>query len=124
LLGTQPDLAFSFRQAGDVSEQSIQRVKEITLPNSQSVVLMLTLTPENDGRVSIRTQLYPRGGERYLPHNIRLGLISSSGEVIQSVAARETDNSIQLKRFRCPENTRFRLEMVLDDFNFTQEFAS
>lgn len=124
LLGTQPDLAFSFRQASDVGEQSIQRVKEITLPSNQTVVLMLTLTPEPDGRVSIRTQLYPRGSKRYLPHNIRLGLISGAGEVIQSVAARETDNSIQLKRFRCPQNTHFRLEVTLDDFNFTQEFAS
>ncbi|QLE57828.1 DUF1822 family protein [Nostoc sp. TCL26-01] len=124
LLGTQPDLAFSFRQTNDVSEQSIQRVKEITLPSNQTVVLMLTLTPETDGRVSIRTQLYPRGSTRYLPDNIKLGLISGSGQVIQSVAARETDNSIQLKRFRCPQNTHFRLEVGLDDFNFTQEFAS
>jgi hypothetical protein len=124
LLGTQPDLAFSFRQASDTNEQSIQRVKVIDLPNNQPVILMLTLTPEADGRVGIRIQLSPRERNLYLPVNLRLTLISASGEVVQSVTARETDNSIQLKRFRCPENTRFSLQVSLDEFNFTQEFVS
>ncbi|MFN6540363.1 MAG: DUF1822 family protein [Nostoc sp. EkiNYC01] len=124
-LGTQPDFAFSFRQITDVGERSIQRVKEIELPNSnQAVVLMLTLTAEIDNRVGIRAQLYPKERNLYLPINLSLALISASGEIVQSVQARETDNSIQLKRFRCPENTRFSLQVVLDDFNFMEEFES
>ncbi|MBC1240534.1 DUF1822 family protein [Nostoc sp. 2RC] len=124
-LGTQPDFAFSFRQVADVVEQSIQRVKEIELANNnQAVVLMLTLTAEIDGRVGIRAQLYPQERNVYLPRNISLALISASGEIVQSVQARETDNSIQLKRFKCPQNTRFSLQIVLDDFNFIEEFES
>ncbi|MBW4672606.1 MAG: DUF1822 family protein [Desmonostoc geniculatum HA4340-LM1] len=124
-LGTQPDFAFSFRQITDVGERSIQRVKEIELPNSnQAVVLMLTLTAEIDNRVGIRAQLYPKERNLYLPINLSLALISASGEIVQSVQARETDNSIQLKRFKCPQNTRFSLQVVLDDFNFIEEFES
>ncbi|MBD2450741.1 DUF1822 family protein [Nostoc sp. FACHB-152] len=122
-LGTQPDFAFSFRQVADAAEQSIQRVKEIQLPN-QAVVLMLTLTAELDGRVGIRVQLYNKERDFYLPRNISLALISAAGEIVQSVQARETDNSIQLKRFKCPQNTRFSLQVVLDDFNFMEEFES
>ncbi|MBD2612201.1 DUF1822 family protein [Nostoc punctiforme FACHB-252] len=124
-LGTQPDFAFSFRQITDVGERSIQRVKEIELPNSnQAVVLMLTLTAEIDNRVGIRAQLYPKERNFHLPRNTSLALISASGEIVQSVQARETDNSIQLKRFKCPQNTRFTLQVVLDDFNFIEEFES
>ncbi|MBD2365291.1 DUF1822 family protein [Anabaena minutissima FACHB-250] len=125
LLGTQPDFAFSFRQASYENEQSIQRVKLIELPNSsQSVLLMLTLTTLTDTRVGIRAQLSPTERNLYLPENLRLALISVSGEVVQSVAARAADNSIQLKRFRCPENTHFSLQVALDDFYFSQEFVS
>ncbi|MBD2249924.1 DUF1822 family protein [Nostoc parmelioides] len=124
LLGTQPDFAFSFRQADDMAEQSIQRVKVIDLPSGQTIVLMLTLTLETDDRVGIRVQLSPRERGIYLPENMKLELISASGQVVQSVEARETDNSIQLKRFRCPQNTRFSLQVILDDFSFVEEFES
>lgn len=123
-LGTQPDFAFSFRQVNDAAERSLQRVKEIELPNNQAVVLMLTLTAEIDGRVGIRAQLYPKERNLSLPRNISLALISAAGEIVQSVQAREADNSIQLKRFKCPQNTRFSLQVVLDDFNFMEEFES
>ncbi|AFY47247.1 Protein of unknown function (DUF1822) [Nostoc sp. PCC 7524] len=125
-LGEQSDFAFSFRQAIDENEQSIQRFHVIELPNNNqpTILLMLTLTQQTDGRLGIRAQLSPKDRSFYLPENLRLALISVSGEVVQSVAAREADNSIQLKRFRCPENTCFSLQVVLDDFHFTQEFVS
>ncbi|MBD2629288.1 DUF1822 family protein [Trichormus variabilis] len=127
LFGAESNLAFSFRQTNDVVEESIRRVKVIDLPiqnGNQAVVLMLILTAETDGRVGIRAQLYPNNRNSYLPTNVRLALISTSGDVVQSVAARESDNSIQLKRFRCPVNTRFSIQVILDDFTFTEEFES
>ncbi|AFZ55779.1 DUF1822 family protein [Anabaena cylindrica FACHB-243] len=125
LFGTEANLAFSFRQANNVAEELIQRVKVINLPiqnANQALVLMLTLTAETDGRLGIRAQLYPNNRNSYLPNNVRLALISASGDVVQSVTAREADNSIQLKRFRCPLNTRFSLQVILDDFSFMEEF--
>jgi hypothetical protein len=125
LLGTETNLAFSFRQASDAVAESVQRVKLIDLPPSngnQVLVLMLTLTAETDGRVGIKTQLYPSERNSYLPNNVRLELISGTGEVVQSVAAREEDNSIQLKRFRIPVNTRFIIQVAVDDFSFVEEF--
>ncbi|MBD2295484.1 DUF1822 family protein [Anabaena sphaerica FACHB-251] len=125
LFGAESNLAFSFRQDNDVTEESIRRIKVIDLPNqnrNQTLVLMLKLTAETDGRVGIRAQLYPHERNSYLQNNIRLELISASGDVVQSVAAREADNSIQLKRFRCPVNTRFSIQVALDDFSFVEEF--
>ncbi|MFN6566031.1 DUF1822 family protein [Dendronalium sp. ChiSLP03b] len=122
LFGAQPDFAFSFREVSESVEQ-IRRVKVINL-GTQTVVLMLTLTAEADGRVGIRTQLYPSDRDRHLPANIRLSLISASGQTVQLVEAREADNSIQLKRFKCPLNTKFSLQVELDDLSFTEDFES
>ncbi|ARV60542.1 hypothetical protein BZZ01_19605 [Nostocales cyanobacterium HT-58-2] len=127
LFDSQPDFAFSFRQTNDATQASIQRAKEIDLPTkegNQILVLMLMLTEETDGRLGIRTQLHSREREQHLPTNVRLNLISASGEVVQSVTARQEDNSIQLKRFKCPANTQFSLQVCLDDFCFSEEFTS
>jgi hypothetical protein len=121
LLGSHPDLAFSFRQT---NEAAVRRVKEINLPSGEAVVLMLTLTTEADDRVGIRVQLHPLERDSYLPENVRLTLLSAAGEVVQSVQAREQDDSIQLKRFKCALNTQFSLQVMLNDFSWREEFVS
>lgn len=126
LVGSQPNLAFNFRQASSLNDQQIVRVKEIDLTTqsgSQAVLLMLTLNAQTDGRVEIRVQLYPLDQSSYLPTNVKLALLSSSGEIVQSVQARQ-DNCIQLKRFKCTSGKRFSIQVVLDDFRFTEAFVS
>lgn len=123
LFNQEPNFAFSFRQGIDTEQTSIQKAKLIDLPTkqgNQTLVLMLILTEETDGRLLVRVQLHAKERAQYLPEQAKLELISASGEIIQSITARNQDNSIQLKRFKCPTNAQFSLQVSLDDFCFTE----
>ena len=125
LVGSQPNLAFNFRQTSSLNDQQIVRVKSIDLSTqSGSQTVLLTLSAQTDGRIEIRVQLYPLDQSSYLPASVKLALISTLGEVVQSVQAREQDECIQLKRFKCAPGKRFSIQVVLNDFRFTEAFVS
>lgn len=117
LFGTQPDLAFNFR-GSDTTSTQVRRVKEIQL-NAElpTLLLVVMLEPEADGRMRIWVQILPQPGETYLPANLQLELLSMNGDVLQSVQAGEMSNYIQLRRFKSPLGTEFRLQVAfLDNF--------
>ncbi|MEP0919359.1 DUF1822 family protein [Leptolyngbya sp. DQ-M1] len=115
------ELAFSFRQTEIVELTGVRRVKPLEFAE-QTVLLMLALAPEADGRVSIRVQLRPAERSQCLPMGLSLSLVSASGDVVQSVQAREQDNSIQLQRFKCPAGTEFSLQVALGNAVLTEAF--
>lgn len=122
------NLAYGFRQGQrlkEVRQVSVEGVKLIDLGvqlGDRSVALLVGLTQENDEKVGIRVQLYPAGGQTYLPHKIQLALLSNSGDMLQESEARIQDNMIQLKRFTCPLGTNFKIRVTLDDFSITEDF--
>jgi hypothetical protein len=67
--------------------------------------------------------MYPVPEEEYLPSDLKLALLSESGEAIQEVTSRTQDRGIQLKPFKIPQNTNFKLEMSLGDFSLTENFS-
>ncbi len=119
---TTPDLAFSFRQE---DPGAIRRVKRIhfdeTLPD---VLLVMALTPEIDERRRIWVQVLPWQGEPHLPTHLKLTLLSSSGTVMQSVEAGSQSNYIQLRRFKCPPNAEFNLQVAVENATVTEFFIS
>ncbi|GAB4183878.1 MAG: hypothetical protein Fur006_21030 [Coleofasciculaceae cyanobacterium] len=124
LFPSQPDFALSLRRT---SEQVVRRAKLINLETqvpSPALVLLLILEAEADGRMGIRIQLRPTDADAHLPANIRLALLSPTGETIQHVEARDRDNHIQLKRFKCPPGTPFAVQIALNEANITEEFVS
>lgn len=126
LLGQEPSLAFNFRQA-PASTQEVVRVKLLDLETQaghQAVLLMVTLATHADSRIEVRVQLYPFNPTSYLPAHVRLALLSTSGEVVQSVQAREQDDCIQLKRFKCMPGKRFSIQVELDGCSLTEAFVS
>jgi hypothetical protein len=127
LFPSQPDFALSLRRASEPSETVVRRAKLINLETqvpSPALVLLLILEAEADGRMGIRIQLRPREGNAHLPANLRLVLLSPIGETVQVVEARERDNHIQLKRFKCPPGTSFTVQVSLDGVSMTEEFVS
>lgn len=120
LFGSQPDLAFNFRQTNSTTEQ-VRRVKQIQL-NAElpTLLLVVMLEPEADSRMRIWVQVFPQPGETYLPANLRLELLSMTGDVLQSVQAGEMSNYIQLRRFKSPIGAQFRLQVAIDN-TFTYE---
>ncbi len=123
------NLAYSFRKGHKKSSErsniAVEGVKLIDLgrgSGNQSVALLIGLTAESESRVSIRVQLHPAGGQTYLPPQIRLALVSTSGAMLQESVARIEDNVIQLKRFTCPRGKGFKIQVRLDDFSCTEDF--
>jgi len=124
------NLAFSFRQSRpsvtEVRKVFVEGIKLIDLGmelENQSVALLVGLAPETEQRVGIRVQLYPAGGQTYLPSNIQLILLSQSGATLQEYKARTQDSLIQLKRFTCPMGKCFSVKVALDDFSITEDFV-
>ncbi len=133
LSGSQrPELqsAGAFRSLTPVNnllpECELMRAKLIDLGvqlGSQNVVLLLALTQEPDQKLRLIVQMYPVPEEEYLPSDLKLALLSESGEAIQEVTSRTQDRGIQLKPFKIPQNTNFKLEMSLGDFSLTETFS-
>lgn len=120
------NLNFAFRQREfAVREVSVGGIKVIDLGlqlGNQSVALLVGLTQEDEQKVGIRVQLHPASGQTYLPPNIKLALLSSSGATLQELKSRSQDNFIQLKRFTCPIGKNFRIQVAINDFSLTEDF--
>ena len=123
LFSAEPDLAFSFRREDD-SQPSIQRAKQLQLGSGlPDVILAIAVEPEPDERLRIGVQVLPLQGTAYLPANLRLVMQSTAGETLQSVAASDQSNYIQLRRFKCSPGTAFRLLVIVADVSVTEEFV-
>lgn len=120
------NLTFAFRQRDAIKEVSVGGIKVIDLGmqlGNQSVALLVGLTQEDEQKVSIRIQLHPATGGDYLPPNIKLALVSQSGATLQEFKSRTQDNFIQLKRFTCPIGKSFKIEVAVNNFSITEDFA-
>ena len=127
LFDPQTHLASSLRVSPSSTPVDIRRAKRVYLETPglrQTLALVLELNTETDGRIGIRAQLHPAGNEAYLPTHLQLALLSTSGETLQSVQAREKDNYIRLKRFKCQPGKHFSLQISLGEVSLTEEFLS
>ncbi|MBD2461150.1 DUF1822 family protein [Oscillatoria sp. FACHB-1407] len=123
LLTAQPELEFSFR-AEAIADDIIRRVKCLRVGTAETTVLLLVmLQTESEQQISIRVRLLPTI-HPVLPAQLTLALCSTTGDVVQSVQTRDQDNSIQLKRFRCPPGMPFRLAVSLDGITVSEDFVS
>lgn len=105
---------------------SIKQAKLLNLQlqlKEQTVILLVALTPEADGRVGILVQLHPYCGEKQLPASLNLALLSESSEQLQSVISRERDSYIQLPSFRCTNGIKFYIKITIADISFLEEFV-
>lgn len=122
-----PDLTLAFRTAQTANENTIRATKIIDLGielGHQSVALLIALTPVEDGKFGIRAQLHPTGKEIYLPPNIKLAMLSESGENIQNVEARNQDNYIQLKWFKSLPGKYFSLHVSVNGLSWMENFLT
>ncbi len=124
--GNEPEMAYSFRRSATV-EQQVRRVKAIHLTSEsldQRVLLLISLVPESDGRIAVQGQLFPIDRRVSLPNGLQLIMLSSSGDRVQSVEAREQDDYIQLKTFRCAAGTQFSMQVAISGFSLIEGFIA
>lgn len=132
LVSGQPQFAVSLRN-DRLSEATVKRAKLIDLGLSlkdRSVALMVAImpsagqssAPEAKLQMEILVQMHPMGGEISLPADLRMSLLSSSGEVLQEVRSRSHDNYIQLKRFRGLPGECFDIQVAFHETCLTEMF--
>jgi hypothetical protein len=115
--------ALGLRDSTAVTEY--RRVKALDFGREHPALwLFVLLDLEADGRFGIRIRLLPLSIHDRLPAEVNLSLQSEDGEVIQSVQSRPQDSSIQLKRFRCPPNTPFTVNITLADTTHSEPFTT
>lgn len=125
LIKTQ-ELALGFRTTQMAKENTIKAAKLIDLGielEHQSIALLMSLTPVEDGKVGIRVQLHPTGNEIYLPPNLKLAMLSKSGENLQKVETRGQDNYIQLKWFKARPGKFFSLHVSIHELSWIENFV-
>ncbi|RDH48058.1 DUF1822 family protein [Fischerella thermalis] len=121
----QNTLAVQFRSDATLNEVRVKGAKLIDLGmqlRNTAVVLLIGLTSEIDEKVSIRVQLHPANEEVYLPPDLKLLLLSGSGNILQEVKSRSHDNFIQLKKFKSPPGKSFSLQVTLGDISIKEDF--
>jgi Protein of unknown function (DUF1822) len=114
----------NFRDSSAVGVKSIKRGQLIDLGiGVPPIVLVVDLVEEDNQQIYIRVQVHPTNENPYLSSNIKLVLLSESGEIIQSVQAREQDNYIQLNRFQGEVGEYFQIQVGFDDYQITETFV-
>ena len=134
LLGNgQTHLAMSLRNDLRLSEATAKRAKLIDLGlnlKERSVALLIAIVssvgntnaPETKPQMEILVQMHPLGGETYLPADLKMILLSASGEILQEVRSRNHDNYIQLKRFRGLSGECFDIQVTFHETCLTEMF--
>lgn len=121
MLNFEANLAFSTRNV----EVGTKRGKLIDLGmqlGNKTVALLVSITEETNDKLGVLIQLHPTGGERFLPANITVSLLSKAGVNLQQVQARNQDNYIQLKPFRGEAGKKFSIQVNLDNAIICEDF--
>jgi hypothetical protein len=117
---------FALRTISSLRENSVARAKLIDLGlqiGNQSLVLLVAIAPLSEQKVEILVQIHPKDEKTYLPANLKLNLISESGEMVQDVVSRSNDNYIQLKRFRGYPGEKFNIQISNGELIITETFV-
>lgn len=126
--------AFGFR-LGQVLESTIteesqrpnirvRKAKLINLGlelNERNVVLLVEISSEENGNISVILQLHSNPNDIYLPEGLELRVLESSNEVFLQAQARSRDNYIQLQ-FSGQSEEVFTVEIILNDIKFSETF--
>ena len=89
---------------------------------SQNLALLVSIAREEQAQLGVSIQLHPTRGNKYLPPNLKLILLSKAGNNLQEVTSRSHDNYIQLKSFKGEAGKYFSIEVSLDDVSIREDF--
>ena len=109
-----------------VPEAQVARAKLVDFGmqlGDRAIALLVALTQDPDRKVGIWVQVHPMRGAQYLPANLKLALLSDTGETLQDVVSDDLDLYIQLRPFKALPQTQFSLQVALDDLSLTEAFA-
>ncbi len=89
-----------------------------------SLLLLIGLNKEPDGRIKVRVRLYSSGNVAQLPANLQLTLQDGTGQVKGQVQYAQPMNFIQLNYFRLESGTRFDIQVALAESKLIESFVA
>ncbi|MCU0542714.1 MAG: DUF1822 family protein [Oscillatoriaceae cyanobacterium Prado104] len=115
-------------------EADVTRAKLIDLGmrlGRTRVALLVAIARESDslqdsfvsGSFRVHVQLHPAMGDRYLPRNLKLALISDYGETLDETQSRVQDLCILLHDFYVEPNESFSIKISIDDLSVIENFV-
>lgn len=125
LTSESPQLAYRINELRD-KENIVKQAKLINLQMQMgqvAVVLLVAITPEADGRVSVQVQVHPDKHQKYLPSSLKLILLSQAEMLFPAIVTGQKDSYIQTPYFRCTKDTQFQIQIALDQVSVTENFA-
>ncbi len=123
LLGIQPVYANSSLR--NIKRNLVSRGKLINLGKlltEPSVVLVVTLSPDNEQEMDVIVELNPTSKENYLPPNLHLALLDCDGASVMEAQTRSTNKNIQLE-FSCEVGESFSVKLTLGDVSTIEDFV-
>ncbi len=87
-----------------------------------SLVLLITLKPEDATRMVIRVSLQTLEKNSILPPGISLTLVSEQGQELQTITSRNHDNRLYLSTFRGQFAEMFSIKVKLDEKVLEERF--
>lgn len=104
------------------SANLVERAKQINL-GEQTVVLIVTRTPEDDQEISILLQVEPTNGQTTLPQNLQLSAFDKSEIIHREVRAQTNNSSIELPRLVGFPGEQFSVKLALGELSIIEDFA-
>jgi hypothetical protein len=92
------------------------------LLTQQAVVLVVTLTPDNEQEMDVIVEVHPTSKENYLPPNLHLTLLDCDGASVMEAQTRSSNKNIQLE-FSCEIGERFSVKLALGDVSTIEDFV-
>ncbi|BAZ22250.1 hypothetical protein NIES4073_31320 [Kalymmatonema gypsitolerans NIES-4073] len=123
LLRTQP--AYAASSVRSTKGDLVSRGKLIDLGKlltQQAVVLVVTLTPDNEQEMDVIVEVHPTSKENYLPPNLHLTLLDCDGASVMEAQTRSSNKNIQLE-FSCEIGERFSVKLALGDVSTIEDFV-
>jgi hypothetical protein len=131
LLPSQAQLAFNFRSASNLKTETaekltafVKRGKLLHLrrkSDGEQVALSIGLQPTEFPEINISVEVYPIGGQTYLPQDLKLIVLDEAGEAVMQAQAKST-KKIQLEFSGEPEES-FSIKVALGDVSITEAFV-
>lgn len=116
-----PQLRPAFRKT-EVKQQERAKLIDLGLELAgRSVVLIITVQEIDEQAVSMRSQLYPTGEAMTLPPNLKLSVLTETGEIFKEVTARSDDEFIQYQ-FEAQRGDDFGIQVALGEVSLTERF--
>jgi hypothetical protein len=100
---------------------TVRRAKRIEL-QANTVVLIVSIQPENRERLGIHLQVCSVNPQMALPTQLRLLVLTESGEVFREIIASGTDTFMQYE-FSGQVGEQFSVKVALGDTSITEAFV-